>query len=236
MTTTSITRRSAALPLTGVVAMAAGAALLLVLQVVPPTNQISALRRTISEYALSDIGWVFDLAVVLVALGSALGFGALIRQCRVPARSAATVFCALWTVGLLAVIAFPKHDWALGPNSSGSGTIHRAASVVAFVCLPICVLLAAKKVFPHTPRRRTLSSALALASLLWFAVILGAVAVAASSGGRWWELIPLGLVEPGMALTEVLALISLIFPAGRGVTAGPAGLPEESSTELTRAR
>jgi hypothetical protein len=45
-------------------------------------------------------------------------------------------------------------------------------------------------------------------------VILGAVLVAAATDGRWWTLIPLGLVERGMALTELVALGVLLAPVG----------------------
>ena len=38
--------------------------------------------------------------------------------------------------------------------------------------------------------------------------------VAAVDGGRWWTLIPLGLVERGMALTELIALGVLLVPVG----------------------
>jgi hypothetical protein len=39
------------------------------------------------------------------------------------------------------------------------------------------------------------------------------VVVAAAEDGRWWTLIPLGLVERGMALTELVALGVLLAPA-----------------------
>lgn len=213
MVTFAAHRRSAAVSLTGVAALALGAALVLLLQVVPPTDRISATRRTISEYGLSDLKWVFDLAVVLVALGSAAGLAALRHQRRLPA--AAAVFGALWTAGLLVIVAFPKPDWATVSRADFGGTLHRIASVVAFVALPLAVLAAARAAFPGSPGRRRLARVLAVASLGWFAVILGAVVVAAGGDGRWWLLIPLGLVERGMALTELLALAVLLIPPGR---------------------
>jgi hypothetical protein len=212
MVTVSARRTSVVVSLAGVAALAIGAALVLVLQVIPPTDEISVTRRTISEYGLSDHKWVFDLAVVLVALGSAAGLAVLARQRRLPV--AAAILGTLWTVGLLVIVAFPKPDWATVSRADFGGTLHRIASVVAFVALPLAVLVAARTAFPGSPARRLLARVLAIASLGWFAVILGAVVVAAAADGRWWTLIPLGLVERGMALTELIALGVLLAPAG----------------------
>ncbi|MFE0026837.1 DUF998 domain-containing protein [Amycolatopsis sp. NPDC059021] len=202
------TRRSSMAWLACLVAVTVGAALILTLQLVPPTDTINATRRTISEYALSEAKWVFDIAVGLIALGSVAGFAALRLRGALPA--ATTVFGTLWTVGLGVIVAFPKNDWAIGPSMSG--TVHRFASVVTFVCLPLAVLFAARAVFPAAPGRRLLARLLAVASLGWFGIILGAIAVAAGTGAHWWLLIPLGLVERGMALTELLALLALVVP------------------------
>ncbi len=211
MVTVPARRTSLAVSLSGIAALAIGAALVLLLQVIPPTDQISATRRTISEYGLSDHKWLFDLAVVLVALGSATGLAVLHSQRRLPGPAA--LLGTLWTVGLLVIVAFPKPDWATVSRSDFGGTLHRIASVVAFVALPLAVLVAARAAFPDSPGRRWLARVLALTSLAWFAVILGAVVVAAVDGGRWWTLIPLGLVERGMALTELVALGVLLAPA-----------------------
>ncbi|GAA4525262.1 DUF998 domain-containing protein [Amycolatopsis samaneae] len=209
MTTTRPDRRSPAAWLACLVAVTAGAVLILALQFLPPTDAISATRRTISEYALTDAKTVFDLAVGLVALGSVAGFAALRLRGALPV--AAAVCGALWTAGLLVVVVFPKNDWAVGP--SVGGTVHRFASVAAFVCLPLAVLFAARAAFPAAAGRRLLARLLAVASLGWFGIILGAIALAAATGGHWWTTIPLGLVERGMALTELLALLALVVPA-----------------------
>ncbi|MEV7096690.1 DUF998 domain-containing protein [Amycolatopsis sp. NPDC051045] len=212
MVTIPARRVSVAVSLTCLAALVLGAGLVLLLQVIPPTDEISATRRTISEYGLSDHKWVFDLAVVLVALGSAAGLAVLAGQRRLPAPAA--VLGTLWTVGLLVIVAFPKPDWATVSRADFGGTLHRIASVVAFVALPLAVLVAARTAFPSSPGRRWLARVLAIVSLGWFAVILGAVAVAAAEDGRWWTLIPLGLVERGMAMTELLALGVLLAPVG----------------------
>ncbi|MEV6904246.1 DUF998 domain-containing protein [Amycolatopsis sp. NPDC051372] len=213
MTALAEDRRPALLSIAGIAGIAAfaiGAALVLLLQLVPPTDEISVTSRTISEYGLSDNKWVFDLAVVLVAVGSAVTLAVLRLQRRLPVVSA--VFGALWTIGLLVIVAFPKTNWATATGGAAGGTLHRVASVVAFVCLPLAILMAARTTFPRSPRRRFAARLLAALSLGWLAIILGAVAVAAVNDERWWLLIPLGLVERGMALTELVALAVLAAP------------------------
>jgi hypothetical membrane protein len=200
-------RRSRALSVLALTGLAVGAVLVLLLQLIPPTNQISPLTRTISEYGLSSNAWIFNVAVVLVAAGSVLAFAP-----RAKTQPVAAVFAGLWVVSLLVIVAFPKTDWAVGPSSGG--TLHRAASVVGFVCLPIAVLLAART----ATHRKRLTQSLAVASLLWFAVILGAVGVALVDDTRWWELIPLGLVERLLALTELLAIGALAAPVRLDMT------------------
>ena len=38
-----------------------------------------------------------------------------------------------------AVVAFPKTNWATATGGAAGGTLHRVASVVAFVCLPLSI-------------------------------------------------------------------------------------------------
>ncbi|MFC0431814.1 DUF998 domain-containing protein [Kutzneria buriramensis] len=207
----------------GIGALAVGAALIALLGFLPSDRPVSALRQTISQYGLTDNRWIFNVAVILVALGSAGIFGILHAQKRLPASSA--VLGALWTVGLLVIVAFPKTNWAIEATTSATGTLHRIASVVAFVSLPVAVLLAAARAFPHAPHRRTLARLLGWASLGWFAAILAAVPVGVAVGGNWWELIPLGLMERGLAFTEVVALAAIAVPAVKS-------LPDETDRLL----
>jgi hypothetical protein len=208
--TASPVRGARVLPLVSLATILAGTALIVLLQVLPPTNAISPVRRTISEYGLSTNKWIFDLAVVLVAFGSAAAFGALIHHRLVPPLSAPAVFSALWTVSLLVIVAFPKHNWAIGPSAGGS--VHRVASVVGFICLPIAVLLAARRVFPRSSARRLLAQGLAVTSLLWFGVIITGVGVMLGGGPPWWVFVPIGLVERLMSLNELLATAALTVP------------------------
>jgi hypothetical protein len=205
-------RHSNTAAVAGVVALAAGAILVLLLQVIPPTNKISALDTTISEYGTGTNKWIFNLALILLVTGSVAGLVVLLRQGRLPVPAAA--LGAVWSLGLLVVLAFAKHDWRIDPTMDAAGMAHRVASIVAFVCLPLAVLASARRTFPHAPRRRLAARLLAIASFGWLAVIVGAIVVAIHTGHDWWLSTPYGLEERGLALTELLALAALVLPVG----------------------
>ncbi|RZQ65747.1 DUF998 domain-containing protein [Amycolatopsis suaedae] len=196
-----------ALPFAGVAALLAGSALLLLLHVLPPTDAISPVYSTISQYALTDSRWLFDLGIAVVAAGSAAVFATLIRRRIVATLSFTSFLGFLWVASLIVLIFFQKTNWAIGP--SVGGTIHRWASVVAFVSLPLAVIAAARRVYPDSPVPRRLTVALGVTSLMWFGVILTGVVVMLTGGGPWWTFVPLGLVERFMAVNEVLALGAL---------------------------
>ncbi|GAY14886.1 DUF998 domain-containing protein [Mycobacterium sp. shizuoka-1] len=158
---------------------------------------------TISEYVYTSGSWAFVAAVLMLAGGStALLFG-LIRAGLVRLFSAGSVAMALWVVALVAIVAFPKHNWVTGP--SASGTVHRVATLVAFIALPVAVLLIADG------RSGTARAArwFAVIGIGWLTVLFGAIAAGMMTDRPWWRLIPLGLVERGIAGFEVAAVIAL---------------------------
>jgi len=117
-------------------------------------------------------------------------------------------------VSLLAIVAFPKHNWAVGPSASGS--VHRFATLVAFIALPLAVLVV-------THRRSgaaRMARWLAVVGIGWLAVLFGAIVVGLATDQAWWRLIPLGLVERGIAGFEVAALFALGLWLARGEDAG----------------
>lgn len=197
------------------------------LQLIPPTDEISALDTTISEYGTTTNKWIFDLALILLAAGSTAGLTVLLRQGRLPVSAAA--LGAVWTLGLLVILAFAKHDWRIDPTMTPAGIAHRAASIVAFVCLPLAVLASARRAFPHAPGRRLTVRLLAIASFGWLVVIVGAIAVAIHTGHDWWLSTPYGLEERGLALTELLALAMLVLPVGTGRRSRLDSLSREAS-------
>ncbi len=191
------------LGLAGVTATLAGAALVGLLHLLQPS--VSPVRRTISEYALGDHAWVFNMAVLLVVAGSIATSMALARVRLLQPASLASVALAVWCTALAGVVVFPKHNWAVGPSMSGE--VHRCLSLAAFVSLPIAAVLVG-----WAGRRSwwgRSSVLLGVVSLLAFAPIPIPYLVEPYSGVRWWRAIPLGLVERGLALSEAAAVLAL---------------------------
>ena len=184
-------------PLLGPAAIVLGALLILLLHFIPPTDRISPMWRTISEYGLAGDKWVFDLAVFLVALGSAVIFGTLRHRLSLGALA----FGALWVVGLLVIIAVPK-------GHGGDGTLHRMVSLVAFVGLPIAVILG-RRIHPAGSFDRMLTLWLGITSLVWFVPIVTGVVLMGFTGQPFWQVVPLGLVERLMAVNEIAAICVL---------------------------
>jgi hypothetical protein len=193
--------------LASVVTLVLGTVLMLALHVLPPTDEISPLRRTLSQYALTSNKWLFDVAVLLIALGSALAFAAVVRSGRMPFYAGPVVLGVLWIASLLVVVVFTKTNWTYGPSIGG--TIHRYASVVGFVSLPIAVIMMARKAFPDRPAWRWVARGFSVVSLAWFGLIIIGVIRMAAGYGPWWLFVPIGLVERVIALTAVAAILTV---------------------------
>jgi hypothetical protein len=183
------------------------------LHLVPGTASISPIGRTISEYALTDLGWAFNAGAVALALGSLCVFAALVVAGRARRGSLGVALGVLWSAALLVVVMFPKHNWAIGPSTNGQ--IHRVASIVAFLCLPLAVLLLTRRTGsgstkgPRQPPAARTAFWLGVLSLAWFSLIIGALLLTPITGTPWYRAIPLGLVERGLVLTEVAAVTAL---------------------------
>ncbi|WP_327089465.1 DUF998 domain-containing protein [Nonomuraea sp. NBC_01738] len=190
--------------------MAVGAGVLVIAGLdLTALGELNPLRRTISEHGLGEQGWIFGVGVGLLAAGSAAIGVSLAR------RRLAGVFGTLalmaWSLGLFVTASFPKHDWAVGPSLSGS--IHRAGSLIAFLSLPVAALVIARP-WRHRQRASVLAFAFGAGSVLWVVGIGAMVLLGARAGLAWWQVMPLGLVERGLAVTEVGAVLALGAWAG----------------------
>jgi len=168
---------------------------------------VDPVRRTISEYALGPYAWLFDTGVLALAAGAAAVLVALVRTGRVRLRSAATVLYGAGVLGLVLVVAFEKTNWSVGP--SVSGYIHRYSSLLVFLALPLAVLLLGRAA------RARWATVLGAATLGWLAVILSGIPLGPLLGRDWWQVFPLGLMERGLALTMVAAIVALAVSALR---------------------
>lgn len=195
----------------GALLIVLGALVVLVLDLYTAWQTPSHLRRTISEYGLGAQQWVFSIGVVLLALGSALTLASALRQGLTRPGSAASICLALWTVGLVAVVAVPKQDWSNDAASSLGGTIHRLAAAVAFVSIPVAVFAFSRPwirdaVWAVRARVTMVLSALSVVTLL---PIVYALVVGATGSRPWYRVVTLGYVERVLVVAEVIALISL---------------------------
>ncbi|WP_345725847.1 DUF998 domain-containing protein [Cryptosporangium minutisporangium] len=215
----------------GVGCVVASLALYALLHLVPPSAALGWTRRTISSYALLSNGWVFDVATLLLAAGS-LAVLAALRRAGV-ARQGAVVALLLWVAGLVGVVWFEKHNWAVGPSFSGD--VHRAASLLAFLSLPAGALLAAAphQRGPGAQRPARLVALGGVASLLCFSPILWALLSEPWTGVRWWRAIPLGGVERLLGLAEVTTVLLL---ARWAVSAARSARTPDRATAVTARR
>jgi len=193
----------------GALATVVTVVLVAILHVVPPSSELSPTRRTISHYALLPNGWVFDLAVLTLAGGSAAVLAALLAGGLLRPVSVGTAGLLLWCASLVAVVAFEKHDWSVGPTASGD--IHRLASALTFLSLPVASLALARAYWrdPRWSRAARATLLGAALSVCCIAPVAWAIASQPYTGVTWWRAIPLGAVERAIALTEVAIVLGL---------------------------
>jgi Protein of unknown function (DUF998) len=172
-------------------------------------DHVDPIRRTISEYALGEFGWMFDVGVVGLAVGSVFVLAALVRAGLLGWTSSGALAMGIWAVTLLVVVAFEKANWSIGPSIGGY--IHRYASLAAFIALPIAALAIGRRWRrdPAFGRFAAWTRALGLVSLGWLSAVLLGVLLRPLTGVPWWQFVPLGLVERGLAVTEVAAVVLL---------------------------
>ena len=219
-TTSGITtpvRRSPALLLSvvGVFTVLAGTLSILSLHVVEPTaSGVDPVRRNISEYVYTELGWVFNYGVIAVAVGSLLiGTSLWVSGALRPLSGGSSALMA-WSISLVVLVIFPKHDrTALVPSSNG--TVHRIASLIAFVSVPIAAIAIARHRSGALRRPARLALVFGIISAGWLTVLLGGFVVGPITNKPWWQVLPLGLMERGMAFFAIAGLVGVGWLAGR---------------------
>ncbi|MFG1650469.1 DUF998 domain-containing protein [Micromonospora sp. NPDC049275] len=197
------TRNTGLLALGGI----ALAALLTVIGHLEVNDDLNPWALTISDFAVSDRGGVIDVAMVVLALASlALLYG--LRRPAPRARTARTAELLLgaWAAGLLLAAVVPTNE--PGTAMTTSAYLHRYASVVAFLALPVGGWLLARRPdlagAARTLRTLTLLSLALAAAMVW----------SAYPGGR----VLIGLAERLLILTEVAVLATVAVIQTRRLT------------------
>lgn len=198
-------QRSGLLALGGI-ALAAALAVLGHLEV---NDDLNPWSLTVSDFAVSDRGGVIDAAMVVLAAATVVLLAPLRRAGA--GRSARALLLA-WSAGLLAAAVVPTND--PGTAMDAGAYLHRYASVVAFLVLPVAGWLLAG---PLGGRAGGRLRVLALASL----VLAGAMVWSAYPGDRML----IGLAERLLILAEVtlLAVVAGALVRRRGIGGVAAG-------------
>jgi hypothetical protein len=199
---TALARRLAWLGIVGVVVSTAA---ITVLHLIPPSRSRDPLSSTISEYALLSDGWVFDTAVVLLAVASLLVLLALVVRQMVRWRSLGTLMTTVWSIGLVGLVVFPKQGF--GADSSFAGRVHWTWTLIAFFSLPIGTTLMC---WSHRlPGTRWPRWALRLSTISggWFLVLTAQTVLSAVTPIQAWRAV--GLVERALSVTEMAAVVVL---------------------------
>jgi len=203
------------------------AAVLAVVGHVEVNDNLNPWSLTVSDFAVSDRGGVIDTAMAVLAAATAVLVPALWRTGAAAAsrgahrsrdaRTAggrqrmAAVLLVAWTAGLLAAAVIPTNEPGLPMDTAAY--LHRYASVVAFVAVPIAGWLLAGQLGGRVGgwlRALTLTSLLLAGAMIW----------SAYPGDR----VLIGLTERLLILTEValLALVAATFIRRRSMRVTPA--------------
>ncbi|QKV80726.1 DUF998 domain-containing protein [Amycolatopsis sp. Hca4] len=150
---------------------AVGALVLIAMDVFPPTTPWNPLRDTMSQAQWGAGKWVFRLAVAGVALGSAAALTATAfgHGCRL--GWAVAVPAGIWLAGLAVVTATVPH--VPGTPHRVAGSVHEAATVIAFAALPVALILLGRQLTRSSPRRGRLAQASVIAAYSVLGVMLG---------------------------------------------------------------
>ncbi|MBM0235720.1 DUF998 domain-containing protein [Micromonospora sp. STR1_7] len=184
------------------------AALLTVIGHLEVNDDLNPWALTISDFAVSDRGGVIDVAMVVLALATvALLYG--LRRAGPPRPRpgrTAELLLGAWVAGLLLAAVVPTNE--PGTAMTSAAYLHRYASVVAFLALPVGGWLLARRPDLATAAR-TLRT-LALLSL----TLAAAMVWSAYPGDR----LLIGLAERLLILTEVAVLATVAVVQTRAAT------------------
>jgi hypothetical protein len=228
----------AALPSAGLTLLSVGSLLILLLHVLPPSDRVNPMTRTISEYALGANGWMFDLGVLALAVGSMAVLAGLVRAGVVRALGGTSLFITLWSASLTVLVIFEKYDYQNGGHTGASGMIHRMASLVAFLSLPLAVLLASRGAARRNPgwrRPAAWTRWAGIVSCACLSLLIYAIVRSLFTDVSWWRVFPLGAMERLIALSDIVAVSVLGIWARTARTvpleapAGSAGLADPVS-------
>ncbi|WNM41196.1 DUF998 domain-containing protein [Micromonospora halotolerans] len=183
------TRSSGLLALGGI----ALAAVLTVVGHLEVNDNLNPWSLTVSDFAVSDRGGVIDTAMAVLAAATLVLLPALRRA---GAGRLAGALLVAWSAGLMAAAVVPTNEPGLPMDAAAY--VHRYASVVAFLALPVAGWLLARRLGGRAAgwvRGLVLTSLVLAAAMVW----------SAYPGDR----LLIGLAERLLILAEV-ALLAVV--------------------------
>ena len=191
-----------------------GALVIVLLHVLPAGRALNPVSEPISNYALTRVGWLFDVGVIGLTLGLASLLSALVRSGCLRARSPSFAVLSACCIGLVGIVIFPDR------TSKGSLTtvaqMHWAAAMLTFGGVALAPALLGHGRAPGCSRLPRVARRLSVSSASWFGLLLvGSILQLTKS-------FPLpiphvgGLVERALAGTEIIVAAVLTAWAWRG--------------------
>lgn len=210
---------------------------IVVLHVLPSGRELSPLSSPISDYALTSTGWLFNVAVIVLAAGLAALLCALVIGGWLAVWSGPFAVMIVCCLSLVTLVVFPFRT--SGGVLTDGGWVHWAAAMAAFAGMPVAAVLLRRQ---HGVR----AGCPGLASpISWLSVVAGGCFGVYFVGGvvelatplRFWPLG--GAIERILAVTEMLTAAVLATQAHGSCQcdrdAGHAGCSQEPSSRMAAA-
>lgn len=190
----------------------AGAALLVTLHAV--SRSMSPLSEPLSNYALTRNGWLFDLAVVVLALGLATLLCALVVADVVELGSGSFVVTSACCACLVLLVVFPDRGSATG--LSAIGWAHWGFAMAAFGGLLVTPVVLGSRHRSDTgcSRLPRIARWVSYWAGVWFALLVAGSVMEQVTRLAVWRVG--GLVERALSASEVVVAMLLAVWARRG--------------------
>lgn len=202
----------------GVVCAVSGALGLGLLELLPPVRSMDPMSQPLSMYALTGLGWLFDGAVLALAVGVGGVLCALVLGRCVRVSSMAFVAMTACCAGLIAIVIFP--DYTSAGRLTMIGWLHWIAAVLAFTGPPIAPLVLARRHRSASGCSRLPATArmLSFTAVGCFVFFLGGTLLEWMLGIPVWRVG--GIVERTLATTEIAIAVVLAVWVWRGCPCG----------------
>jgi hypothetical protein len=216
----------------GAVCAVSGAFGLGLLALLPGVRSLDPMSQPLSIYALTGLAWLFDGAVLALAVGVGGVLSALVLGRCVRVSSTAFVAMTACCVGLIAIVIFP--DYTSAGRLTTIGWLHWVAAVIAFCGPPIAPLVLARRHRSASGCSRLPATArmLSFTAMGCFAFFLGGTLLEWALGIPVWRIG--GIVERTLATTEVAIAVVLAVWVWRGCPCGVGWRPSLRHGSVSR--